>query len=33
MDILNIETGENSAERLLQFFRHRQRLISDETGG
>jgi uncharacterized protein (DUF58 family) len=33
MDVLNIEIGENSAERLLQFFRHRQRLISDETGG
>ena len=33
LDLLNIEAGENSAERLLHFFRQRQRRISDETGG
>ena len=33
VDVLDIEAGENSAERLLHFFRQRQRRISDETGG
>jgi uncharacterized protein (DUF58 family) len=33
LDLLNIEVGENSAERLLHFFRQRQRRINDETGG